>query len=93
MGWGDRFVSHHFETIHWYCVSCLLKKTFPMLNKKRYILFCTITCNLLLITFRQSVENTSEAMDVSHGNLSSTATNVCAPITESNNPAEKVCSH
>ncbi len=35
MGWGDRFVSHHFETIHWYSVDALLKKQFPVLNRKR----------------------------------------------------------
>ncbi|KAH8976856.1 hypothetical protein EDB86DRAFT_2768594, partial [Lactarius hatsudake] len=37
MGWGDRFVSHHFEMIHWYSVVKLLTKTFPILQKRRYI--------------------------------------------------------
>lgn len=31
MGWSDRFISHHFETIHWYSVVDLLKKSFPIL--------------------------------------------------------------
>ncbi|KAH9014840.1 hypothetical protein EDB85DRAFT_2212844 [Lactarius pseudohatsudake] len=35
MGWGDRFISHHFETIHWYPVVNLLKKTYPVLEKNR----------------------------------------------------------
>ncbi|KAI9435941.1 hypothetical protein H4582DRAFT_2112183 [Lactarius indigo] len=32
MGWGDRFVSHRFETIHWHSVVRLLKKAYPMLG-------------------------------------------------------------
>lgn len=32
MGWGDRYISHHFETIHWYLVEALLKRTFPILR-------------------------------------------------------------
>lgn len=32
MGWGDRFVSHHFVTIHWYSVMSLLKATYPELT-------------------------------------------------------------
>ena len=32
MGWGDRYISHHFETLHWYVVDALLKKTFPVLR-------------------------------------------------------------
>ena len=35
MGWGDRFISHHFETIYWYAVTDLLKKTYPELNSVR----------------------------------------------------------
>lgn len=35
MGWGDRYISHHFETIHWYLVTSLLKKTFPVLQESR----------------------------------------------------------
>ena len=34
MGWGDRFLSHHFETIHWYSVANLLRKTYPSLNER-----------------------------------------------------------
>ncbi|KAF8263082.1 hypothetical protein EI94DRAFT_1773034 [Lactarius quietus] len=37
MGWGDRYISHHFETIPWFSVVSLLRKTFPFLNKKRLI--------------------------------------------------------
>ena len=33
MGWEDRFISHHFETIHWYNVVKLLKQTFIELNE------------------------------------------------------------
>ncbi|KAH9045127.1 hypothetical protein EDB84DRAFT_1243980, partial [Lactarius hengduanensis] len=32
MGWGDHFISHHFETIHWYSVVKLLMNTFPILH-------------------------------------------------------------
>lgn len=32
MGWGDRFVSHHFETIHWFSVTAALKKCYPILT-------------------------------------------------------------
>ena len=32
MGWGDRFESHHFVTIHWYSVMNILKKVFPELR-------------------------------------------------------------
>ncbi|KAH9033533.1 hypothetical protein EDB85DRAFT_2073773 [Lactarius pseudohatsudake] len=32
MGWGDRFISHHFKTIHWSSLLRLLKKVFPELN-------------------------------------------------------------
>ncbi|KAI9429580.1 hypothetical protein H4582DRAFT_2114327 [Lactarius indigo] len=35
MGWGDRFISHHFKTIHWYSVVKLLTKTYPILDKNR----------------------------------------------------------
>ena len=38
MGWGDRFISHHFEAIYWYLVIDLLKKTFPVLDENRYVL-------------------------------------------------------
>ena len=31
MGWGDRFVSHHFKTIYWYLVVSALKKAYPIL--------------------------------------------------------------
>ncbi|KAG1766496.1 hypothetical protein EV702DRAFT_1050664 [Suillus placidus] len=37
MDWEDRYISHHFETIHWSSVMSLLKKTFPMLVQKRPI--------------------------------------------------------
>lgn len=30
-GFGDRYVSHHFQTIHWYSVVSLLKHVFPSL--------------------------------------------------------------
>jgi hypothetical protein len=35
MGWGDRYISHHFTTIYWTAVSTALKRTFPELRKKR----------------------------------------------------------
>jgi hypothetical protein len=35
MGWGDRYISHHFETIYWYSVISLLRKTYPVLNMPR----------------------------------------------------------
>lgn len=35
MGWGDRYISHHFETIHWYSVVNLLKSAYPLLKKER----------------------------------------------------------
>ena len=30
MGWGDRFISHHFETIYWFAVMSALRKSFPI---------------------------------------------------------------
>lgn len=35
MGWGDRFISHHFVPIYWNGVLYALKKKFPFLRKKR----------------------------------------------------------
>ena len=35
MGWGDRFISHHFQVIHWNSVVQLLKKTYPVLRQQR----------------------------------------------------------
>jgi hypothetical protein len=35
MGWGDRYESHHFETIHWYSVVSLLKKAYPELKTQQ----------------------------------------------------------
>jgi hypothetical protein len=35
MKWEDRYISHHFETIHWYSVMSLLKKTFPVLAQRK----------------------------------------------------------
>jgi hypothetical protein len=32
-GWNDRYISHHFETIHWASVMGLLKHTFPELQE------------------------------------------------------------
>ncbi|KAH9046023.1 hypothetical protein EDB84DRAFT_1632649 [Lactarius hengduanensis] len=34
MGWGDRFISHCFKTIHWHSVVQLLKQTYPVLNTR-----------------------------------------------------------
>ena len=33
MGWGDRYISHHFTTIPWFSVTMLLRKTLLVLNK------------------------------------------------------------
>ena len=35
MGWGDRYESHHYVTIHWHSVSILLKKAYPELKAQR----------------------------------------------------------
>lgn len=37
MGWDDRFISHHFETIHWQSARDLLIKTFPILREETYV--------------------------------------------------------
>jgi hypothetical protein len=62
MGWGDRFISHHFETIHWFTVVDLLKKSYPILmhepvrNSFNFILcFKSIYCSELHRSFTQSV--------------------------------------
>jgi len=34
MGWGDRYISHHFVPIHWDSATAALKKTFPGLKRK-----------------------------------------------------------
>ena len=36
MGWDDRFVSHHFETVHWQSARNLLLKIYPDLRCDRY---------------------------------------------------------
>lgn len=35
MGWGDRYISHHFTTIYWSGVDSALKRVYPELRKKR----------------------------------------------------------
>lgn len=35
MGWGDRFISHHFVPIYWTSVIFALKKAYPSLRKRR----------------------------------------------------------
>ena len=35
MGWGDHYISHHFETIPWLSTLPLLRKTYPVLNQPR----------------------------------------------------------
>ena len=37
MGWGDRYESHHFVTIHWYSVSSLLRRAYPELKVPRCV--------------------------------------------------------
>ncbi|KAG2750956.1 hypothetical protein P692DRAFT_20847043 [Suillus brevipes Sb2] len=32
MGWGDRYISHHFQMIHWGSVAGILKRTYPFLK-------------------------------------------------------------
>lgn len=39
MGWGDCFISHHFETIHWYAVVSLLKRCYPILTESMSVPF------------------------------------------------------
>jgi len=34
MGWGDRFISHHFVTIYWSTILSLLKNKYPELRCK-----------------------------------------------------------
>ena len=34
MGWGDRYISHHFIHIYWDSAAAALKKTFPGLKRK-----------------------------------------------------------
>ena len=36
MGWGDRFILHHFKTIHWQSACNLLLQTYPILQRQRY---------------------------------------------------------
>lgn len=35
MGWGDRYISHHFETIPWISVLSSLRRQFPELRKEQ----------------------------------------------------------
>lgn len=37
MGWGDRFISHHFVPIYWSGVIYALKRTYPSLRKRRQV--------------------------------------------------------
>ena len=43
MGWGDRYVSHHFVTIHWYSVMSLLKTAYPELVNNQFVFFFSST--------------------------------------------------
>ena len=47
LGWGDRFISHHFETIHWYAVAKMLKQIYPALQSHQYA--CTLPPLSLII--------------------------------------------
>jgi hypothetical protein len=38
MKWKDRYISHHFETIYFFSVVNLLKKTWPQLVSHRYVI-------------------------------------------------------
>lgn len=37
MGWGDCYISHHFETIQWYTLLRMLKKVYPILNVQMFV--------------------------------------------------------
>ena len=37
MGWGDRFISHHFVNIYWSGVMALLKRTFSKMRTTKYV--------------------------------------------------------
>jgi hypothetical protein len=38
MGWGDRFISHIFVTIYWSGVCALIKKKYPTMRLKKYVI-------------------------------------------------------
>ena len=42
MGWGDRYISHHFETIPWFSLLSSLRQTFPSLSCERYVIIAVI---------------------------------------------------
>ena len=58
MGWGDRFISHHFETIHWYAVVTLLKKCYPVLSGTMYVPFHWLCPSLISHSFSSSHSST-----------------------------------
>ena len=35
MGWGNRYISHHFVTIPWLMIASALPKTFAVLRRQR----------------------------------------------------------
>ena len=37
MGWGDRYISHHFETVPLFPLLNLLKKTFPEFDRGKWV--------------------------------------------------------
>ena len=51
MGWGDRFISHHFETIHWFAVVKLLRKCYPVLTEATYVTHSLHTLSNSVLTY------------------------------------------
>ena len=54
MGWGDRFISHHFETIYWFSVISMLKKCYPILTQSFARSVLTHSFYNLLIVLQKS---------------------------------------
>lgn len=73
MGWNDRFVSHHFETIHWKSVLDLLRTTYPTLRANWYVSLNTLQSFLKLRTSDPQLT----AVDAEHSNSPRDGDNVC----------------
>lgn len=55
-GFGDRYISHHFQTIHWYSVVTLLKHTFPFLQKQQYVKWLNSPSQLLICMIQDTAD-------------------------------------
>ncbi|KAG1823894.1 uncharacterized protein BJ212DRAFT_1296415 [Suillus subaureus] len=68
MGWGDHYISHPFQTIHWNSVTVLLKQSFPFLRDYQ-VKTCTSTQDSHVTVDKRSPETKYISVEIHKGNL------------------------